>query len=89
MLAGPGVGLALKLLALAYRPDPVVEMIFTALAAYGSFFLAEHFHWLGCAGIAYRRPDDRKLSGVCSPRGPAGASGWNFFGSASSLSSTP
>ena len=63
ILAGLMVGFALRLFA-ARTDDQVVEITFTALAAYGSFFLAEHFHVSGVlasltAGImtgSYRGP---------------------------------
>ena len=46
ILCGLVVGFALKLFA-ASTDDQVVEITFTALAAYGSFFLAEHFRVSG------------------------------------------
>jgi CPA1 family monovalent cation:H+ antiporter len=46
VLCGAIVGFALKLFA-SRTDDQVVEITFTALAAYGSFFLAEHFHLSG------------------------------------------
>jgi CPA1 family monovalent cation:H+ antiporter len=70
ILAGLIVGFALKLFA-ARTDDHVVEMTLTALAAYGSFFLAEHFHVSGVlasltAGImtgSYRGPDSPWAAG--------------------------
>jgi len=46
VLCGAIVGFALKLFA-SRTDDQVVEITFTALAAYGSFFLAERFHFSG------------------------------------------
>jgi CPA1 family monovalent cation:H+ antiporter len=46
VLCGALVGLALILFA-SRTDDHVVEMTLTALAAYGSFLFAEHFHWSG------------------------------------------
>jgi CPA1 family monovalent cation:H+ antiporter len=46
VLCGAVVGFALKLFA-SRTDDPVVEITFTALAAYGSFYLAEHLHVSG------------------------------------------
>ena len=70
ILAGLIVGFALKLFA-ARTDDQVVEFTFTALAAYGSFFLAEHFHVSGVlasltAGVmtgSYRGPESPWASG--------------------------
>lgn len=43
-----GLVVGAALIALAARTDDrVVEITFTALAAYGSFFLAEHWHLSG------------------------------------------
>ncbi len=43
-----GVAVAYGFIILAGRTsDPLVEFTFTTLAAYGSFFLAEHFHFSG------------------------------------------
>jgi Na+:H+ antiporter len=46
VLCGVGVGFALMALA-GHTTDHLVEITFTTLAAYGSFFLAEHFHFSG------------------------------------------
>jgi CPA1 family monovalent cation:H+ antiporter len=43
---GAATGFSLMFLA-GRTPDYLVEMTFTALAAYGSFFIAEHFHTSG------------------------------------------
>jgi CPA1 family monovalent cation:H+ antiporter len=45
-LIGAGVAAAFMLLA-GRTPDYLVEITFTTLAAYGSFYLAEHFHSSG------------------------------------------
>jgi CPA1 family monovalent cation:H+ antiporter len=45
-LAGIVVGFGLMFLA-GGSPDYLVELTFTTLAAYGSFFVAEHFHFSG------------------------------------------
>jgi CPA1 family monovalent cation:H+ antiporter len=45
-LVGALVGVSLMFLA-GRTPDYLVEIIFTVLAAYGSFFAAEHFHFSG------------------------------------------
>ena len=71
ILVGLIVGFALKLFA-ARTDDQVVEMTLTALAAYGSFFLAEHFHVSGVlaslsAGImtgSYRGPESPWVAGL-------------------------
>ena len=46
VLCGIIAGFALRLFS-SHTDDRVVAMIFTGLAAYGSFFLAEHFRWSG------------------------------------------
>lgn len=70
IVCGTVVGAAL--IALAFRTDDhVVEITFTALAAYGSFFLAEHWHLSGVlatltAGVmtgSYRSPTSIWASG--------------------------
>jgi CPA1 family monovalent cation:H+ antiporter len=43
---GAGTGFSLMFLA-GRTPDYLIEMTFTTLAAYGSFFIAEHFHTSG------------------------------------------
>ncbi len=46
LVVGSAVALALMLLA-GRTPDYLVEITFTTLAAYGSFFIAEHYHVSG------------------------------------------
>jgi len=47
VLVGGGIAYFLMLLA-GRTPDYLVEITFTTVAAYGSFFVAEHFH---CSGV--------------------------------------
>jgi monovalent cation:H+ antiporter, CPA1 family len=47
VLIGGGIAYLLMLLA-GRTPDYLVEITFTTLAAYGSFFVAEHYH---CSGV--------------------------------------
>ncbi len=46
IMVGAATGFSLMFLA-GRTPDYLVEMTFTTLAAYGSFFIAEHFHTSG------------------------------------------
>ncbi len=74
VLIGGTIAYFLMLLA-GRTPDYLVEITFTTLAAYGSFFVAEHFHCSGVlaaltaglvvgnfrASVPSRRPADRPL----------------------------
>lgn len=52
---GMGIGIAVSQV-IKHVDDPMIEIALTTIAAYGSFFIAEHFHYSGviavvCAGM--------------------------------------
>jgi CPA1 family monovalent cation:H+ antiporter len=77
LLCGFVVGFVLKIFA-ARTDDPVVEITFTGLAAYGSFFLAEHFQVSGVLASMTAGVMTGSFRGAKSPSA-AGSERLKFF----------